>query len=71
MIGAGDLDQARAGVENRLKPYSDGDLLGVQAGISQAGAQAELARTALEDTIVRAPFDGVGSSIGTASSGNR
>lgn len=53
------VDLARAGVESRLKPYSDGDLLGVQAGISQALAQVELARTALDDTTVRAPFDGV------------
>lgn len=53
------VDQARAGVETRLKPYSDGDLLGVQAGISQSLAQAELAQTALDDTTVRAPFDGV------------
>lgn len=53
------VDQARAGLEKSLKPYSDGDIQGVQAGIAQAQAQAELARTALEDTTIRAPFDGV------------
>src|SRR5262249_51702678 len=53
------VDQARAGLEKSLKPYSDGDLQGAQAGIAQAQAQAELARTAVADTTIRAPFDGV------------
>ncbi len=53
------VDQARAGLEKALQPYSDGDLAGVQAGISQASAAADLARIALDDTTIRAPFEGV------------
>ncbi len=57
------VDQARAGLDTRLKPYTDADLAGANAGISQALAQADLARIAVEDTIVRAPFDGVVSNV--------
>lgn len=57
------VDQARAGVEKALQPYSQGDLAGVQAGVAQASAAAELARIALNDTTIRAPFDGVVASV--------
>lgn len=53
------VDGARSALERGRTPFTDAEIDGARAGVAQAQALVALARAALDDTVIRAPFDGV------------
>jgi HlyD family secretion protein len=53
------VETARSNLENKLNPYTDADVQTARAALSQAQAALTVARSNLDQTVLRAPFDGV------------
>lgn len=53
------LDKAKLALQNTIKPPTASDIASAKAQIASAQAQLANAQTAYENTILRAPFDGI------------
>ncbi|WP_129671921.1 efflux RND transporter periplasmic adaptor subunit [Candidatus Chloroploca sp. Khr17] len=63
---AGNVEAARARLEQLTADPQVSDLARAEAGVAQARAQLDQAQIQLDDTILRAPFDGVVASLNVA-----
>lgn len=57
------LDKAKLALQNTIKPPTASDIASAKAQIASAQAQLANAQTAYENTILRAPFDGIVASV--------